>query len=311
MVVVMAIVTSLMAPFGLRFAISRIEMGAEEKSRLQKEEALADSFVGHIRRILIPVRAMPVPLGYTREMQATLIQQLAKIRDMSVTLFTVTTADQRQVAGHYLGRMEALFELDRVSTRVVVADDPVQAILAEAVKDYDLMVLGSPAADSTQESLFGRTIDDLVKLSPCPTMLVRGVATDEAWAPRQILVPTNGTQSSRRATELAFAVAGDEAEVTGIHIVSTNPGRPSRGDLAVDVTAELERVGLALGHAANTKVRRAGDPETGVLEAVDEFRADLLVLGTSVRAGTARLYLGPRVEFLARHAPCPVVIVNS
>ncbi|HJR92932.1 MAG TPA: cation:proton antiporter [Acidimicrobiia bacterium] len=311
MVVVMAIVTSLMAPFGLRFAISRIEMGAEEKSRLQKEEALADSFVGHIRRMLIPVRAMPVPLGYTREMQATLIQQLAKIRDMSVTLFTVTTADQRQVAGHYLGRMEALFDLDRVSTRVVVADDPVQAILAEAEKDYDLMVLGTAAADSTQESIFGRTIDDLVKLSPCPTMLVRGVATDEAWAPRRILVPTNGTQSSRRATELAFAVAGDEAEVTGIHIVSTNPGRPSRGDLAVDVTAELERVGLALGHAADTKVRRAVDPETGVLEAVEEFRADLLVLGTSVRAGTARLYLGPRVEYLARHAPCPVVIVNS
>jgi nucleotide-binding universal stress UspA family protein len=73
----------------------------------------------------------------------------------------------------------------------------------------------------------------------------------------------------------------------------------------------LERVGLALGHAADTKVRRAVDPETGVLEAVEEFRADLLVLGTSVRAGTARLYLGPRVEFLARHAPCPVVIVNS
>ena len=311
MIVVMAIVTSLMAPVALRATIKRVQMGEEERMRLQKEQALHDSFIGGIRRILIPVRAMPDAVGHTREMQATLIHRLAQIHDMTVTLFTVTTSDERQVASHYLGQMESLFDLDHVNTRVVVSSDPVGAILAEAVNDYHLMVLGTPAANSTRDSLFGQMIDDLVKLAPCPTMLVRGMASDENWVPQRILVPTNGTQAARRAIELAFAIAGDQTEVTGMHIVSRAPGRPTRGDLAVEVTAELEKVGLALGHAADTKIRRAVDPETGILDAIGEFGADLLVVGTSVRAGTTRLHLGPRVEYLASNAPCPVVIING
>ena len=79
----------------------------------------------------------------------------------------------------------------------------------------------------------------------------------------------------------------------------------------VEVTAEMEKVGLALGKVASTHIRRADDPETGIMAAIEEFQPDLLVLGTSVRAGTSRLHLGPRVEYLVRHAPCPVVVVNS
>lgn len=310
-IVVMAVVTSLMTPVALRFTISRVKMGDEEQERLTKETALQDSFVGGVRRILIPVRASPDTLGFTREMQATLIQRLAQVREMTVTLVSVTTTDQKQVAEHYLFQMESLFDLDHITTRVIVSDDPVQAILAEAAKDYDLLVLGSPTAGDTEGNLFGRMVDELVKLAPCPTMVVRGVAQDDAWHPMRILVPTNGSVSSRRASELAFAIADTEAEVVGLHVVSSVPGRPSRGDLAVDVTAEMQKVGLALGHAATTRIRRAADSETGILEAVGEFDADLLVLGTSVRAGTTRLHLGPRVEHLVRYAPCPVVILNA
>lgn len=311
MIVVMAIATSLMAPVALRYTIKRVKMGDEEQRRLQREEALEDSFVGGIRRILVPVRDIPDSFGYTREMQATLIRQLARINDMSVTLFTVTTAERRQTASRYLAQLERLFELDQLATRVVVADDPVAAILSEAEGDYDLMVLGTPSVASSQDRLFGTMIDDLVKLAPCPTMLVRGVAGDEMWRPRRILVPTSGTRSSQKATELAFAIADEDDEVTGVHIVSSNPGHPSRGDLAVEVTAELEKVGRALGHSATTRIRQAVDSESGILQAVDEFQADLLVLGTSVRAGTTRLHLGPAVEHLVRHASCPVVIING
>lgn len=310
-IVVMAIVTSLMTPVALRYAVSRVQLEEEERERLEREAALQDSFVGSLRRILIPVRAMPESLGRAREVQAALVRQLASAREITVTLLTVTTSDQRQLAARYLGRMAELFDLEHLMTRVVVADDSVAAILREAEKDYDLMVLGSPSDDGSRDSPFGEIIDDLVKLSPCPTMVVRGAVRGESRVPRRLLVATTGTLASRRATELAFAVATPTTEVTGIHIVSTNHDLPVRGDLAAEVTADLQRVGLALGHAADTKVRRAHDPETGILDAIEELAADLLVVGTSVRAGTTRVRLGPRVEYLARHAPCPVVIVNS
>jgi nucleotide-binding universal stress UspA family protein len=58
-------------------------------------------------------------------------------------------------------------------------------------------------------------------------------------------------------------------------------------------------------------VVEAVDVELGILTVVREVSADLLILGTSVRSGTRRLHLGPRVENLVTHAPCPVVILNA
>ncbi|CAN5887846.1 cation:proton antiporter [soil metagenome] len=308
-IVVMAIATSLMAPFALRFTTNRIEMGPEEGERLQREMALQQSFVGTIRRVLVPVRPGPESVGFTREMQATLLNQFTRTSNGSVTLCAVTPAEGRAIASRYLGQLRALFDAE-VATRVLVSEDPVAAILHEAEGDYDLMVLGAPATGSSTTSLFGPMIDDLVKLAPCPTMLVRGVTLDEEWHPTTILVATNGTAGARRAAELALAVAAEDAEVIGVHVVTRAHGRISSG-MATEVTAELAQVAVALGHDVQTHIRRADDATDGILAAIGEFEADLLVLGTSVRAGTTRLHLGPRVEHLARHTPIPVMIVNS
>ena len=310
-VVVMAVATSIMTPVALRYTIRRVQLDEEEETRLRKEQALEGSFVGRIRRVLVPVRPGIESPGFTREMQAALLRQLGELQEMSITLMAVTTAEQRSITQRQLGQLKEIFVGDDVATRAVVSDDPVAAILREAESDYDLMVLGTPTARANRQSLFSEIIDDLVKLAPCPTMLVRGVANDEDWRPRRILVPVNGTAAARRAAELAFAMADEDVEMTAIHVVTPSPGAVPRGDLAVEVTAEMEKVGLALGKVASTHIRRADDPETGIMAAIEEFQPDLLVLGTSVRAGTSRLHLGPRVEYLVRHAPCPVVVVNS
>ena len=311
-IVVMAIVTSLMAPVALRYTTSRIVLGDEEEKRLRREETLKGSFVGEIRRLLVPVRGGAETVGFTRGMQATILKRISKNQEMSITLFAASPAEERQNTIRYLSEIEILFGRNVVS-RVVVSDDPVAAILEEAKGGYDLMVLGTPAPGAADGSLFGPVIDDLVKLAPCATLIVRGgEGAGSEWKPNRMLVPTNGTQSAHRAAEMAFAIAKRGDEVNLIHVVTTAYGRPSRDTLGAEVTAELEVVGQAMGQAAyTTEVRRAIDAETGILEAVEETRPDLLVLGTSVRAGSTRLHLGPRVERLVRHAPCPVIIVNS
>ncbi len=55
-IVVVAIVTSLMAPPLLRWTLSKVEMGEEETSRLEQEELKSRSFVKQIQRVLIPTR---------------------------------------------------------------------------------------------------------------------------------------------------------------------------------------------------------------------------------------------------------------
>lgn len=306
-IVVMAIVTSLMAPVALRFTIARVKPGDEEEQRLRIESAMSESFLGDIRRVLVPVRTRPSP-GRTRELQISILNRLSELRDLSVTLVTVVPADERGEAGRRLDRLQEMFDGAETFTKVVAAEDPVPAILSEAERDYDLMVLGTPSVEEESDSLFGPMIDDLVKLSPCPTLLVRGVGGDEQL--RRILVPINGTRAARRAAELAFAIAGPDTEVAGLHVVTPSLV-DSRGDVAGEITAELETVGGALGRTPRTEVRHHPFAEEGILAFIEEIHPDLLILGTEVRAGTARLHLGPRVERLVREALCPVVVLNS
>ena len=158
------------------------------------------------------------------------------------------------------------------------------------------------------EGLFGPVLDDLIKLSPCPTLLVRGAGRGGGL--RRVLVPTNGTTAARRAAELAFAIADDSGVIDGLHVVTPTLVGASR-DLSAEVTSELEVVGGAMGKTPNTAVRRSETAESGILAYISETDPDLVILGTEVRAGTARLHLGPRVENLVRTAPCPVIVLNG
>ncbi|HSM44816.1 MAG TPA: universal stress protein, partial [Acidimicrobiia bacterium] len=307
-IVVMAVVTSLMAPIALRYTIARTDLGEEEQARLRKEAALGTSFLGEVRRVLVPVRP-GAGIGHTRELQVSILNRLASLQDMAVTLVAVAGPEEKVAAARHLSELERLFDVGKVRTRVITtATDPVEAILVEAERDYDLMVLGTPSTGESSDSLFGPLIDDLIKLSPCPTLLTRGVARDERMA--RILVPTNGTAAARRAAELAFAIANENTEIEGLHVVTPSLVGASR-DLSADVTAELEVVGDAMGKTPHIFVRRDDSAETGILAYIEESDPDLLILGTEVRAGTIRLHLGPRVENLVRTAPCPVVVLNS
>ena len=49
----------------------------------------------------------------------------------------------------------------------------------------------------------------------------------------------------------------------------------------------------------------------GILDAAREWRADLIVLGSRGEKGLRRFLLGSVAEFVARHAPCSVLIVRT
>jgi nucleotide-binding universal stress UspA family protein len=307
-IVIVAIVTSLMTPFALRYTVSRVRLEDDELERLRLEAALSHSFLGEIKRVLVPVRLGQPDLGSTRGLQISILNRLAALQDMTITLFAVVPSGQKSEAGKYLEQLSGLLPGARVSVRVVTGDDPVTSILAEAERDYDLMVMGTPTVGVVPDNLFGPMIDDIVKLSPCPSMLVRGVPREDIM--RRILVPTNGTSASRRAAELAFAIADESTVVEGLHVVTPSAVSGGRG-LSAEVTAELEVVGGAMGKTPVTRVRHHGTAESGILAFIEETEPDLLILGTEVRAGTTRLHLGPRVEHLVASAPCPVVVLNG
>ena len=308
-IVLMAVVTSIAAPAALRYCLARVTPGDEEELRLAREEVMKGSFVSSLRRVLVPVRPRIGQVG-TQTIQAVLVARLGETNAISTTLLAVAGDKDRVMAGAYLTALRSVFR-GGTTTRIVSNQDPVGAILHEAEADYDLLVIGTPTMSGSGNSVFGPVIDDLIKLSKTPTLVVKGENVPVDWAPHRILVPASASISSKNAADLAFAIAGMDAVVTGVHVVTPSRLSNMRPTIPPHVTAEFKIVATRMGQNAETEVMEAEDVETGILEAIDEFGADLLILGTSVRAGTTHLHLGPRVEYLTRLAPCPVVILNS
>jgi len=319
MVVLMAVVTSLLAPSALKAALRRVAPAADEAARLRRELAIDGSPAGRIGRVLVPIRPRHEP-GDGSEVKAALLRRLAGSGDLAVTFMSVAEGSQREVAGETV--RDAVREIASHAdvTSRVVSGEPVRAILEEAAKGYDLVVLGATEVAADLDALFGSVVDEIVRMVATTTLVVRGSPIPEGWQPQRILVPTDGTPAAQRAADLAFSLAGPDTTVTALHVVEselspvvsvTDTGPIKRLDLAHQIVSELRDRGEELGVATATMVEMGPRVEPGILAAARKTGADLVVLGTSTRTGTRRLYLGPGIEQVLTTCSCSVVVLNS
>jgi nucleotide-binding universal stress UspA family protein len=152
-------------------------------------------------------------------------------------------------------------------------------------------------------------------------VVVKGGTAGRDWKPGKILVPTNGSQPSREAAELAFRIASQDELVIVLTVVRTveDDALYGRGDTSEErqfhaanqIVAELRDMGEAHGVRTLAMVRAGREPDQIILEVAQESSAGLVVLGTDVRPGSERLFLGPRVERILELARCPVIVYNA
>lgn len=324
-IVVMAIATSLMAPFALRWVLKRVTIGKEEQQRLKKEELEAESLVADIHRVLLPVRTRESAGANDQAIQSTeaqILELIGQDSQISVTLLTVSRNKKKATCEKYLDELSQFFNLDEVVKKVVVSDKPGDAILNEAKKDYDLIVLGATEKVEDTNHLFSPIVDFITRFAPCPTLIVQGGAVTKSWNPERIMVPTNGSSASRNAAELAFFIAKSDRrkEVLALNVI-TDELRPlqnfkedmvaSRSQFARDTVNELKNLGEAFGVKTSAMVRNGESPEEIITEIARINRIDLIIIGTNIRPGTHRLYLGPRVENILQMTDCPVIVFNT
>jgi Kef-type K+ transport system membrane component KefB len=318
-IVVMAMVTSLMAPPALRWVLAHVTPEQEELERLHREELAASSTLGHIHRVLLPVRRRPIgdPIHL---LSARLIDRMALKSSLSLTVLNVFRSGEKTQSEEFLNEVMPAFLTKEVTRKLVESSDPSAAILAEAHKHYDLMILGATEEPARHAALFHPVVDELVRLAPCATIVLKGdVAPD--WNPGRILVPTNGSAGARSAAELAFWLAAEEEEVIALNVLQTQdePYRAAFGQRSTPtgeaaaraMVDELKKLGDAQGVRTHAVVQHGRDTNTAILEFCRSARIGVMVLGTSVRAGSERLFLGPSVERLIDEAPCPVVVYNE
>ena len=144
---------------------------------------------------------------------------------------------------------------------------------------------------------------------------------------RNIVVGTDGSETA----ELAVKEAGQMASDHQARLVVVTAYEPHDDQLARQSAGVPEDIRWALTDRvqAEEKAQRgrgiarelgvegvvaqaiAGSPPDVLLEAAQDFEADVIVVGSQGLTGAARFVLGSVASSVAHHAPCDVCIVHT
>ena len=319
-ILMVAIVTSLMAPPLLRWTLSRVEIGDEERERLEAEERRKDSFVGNLKRVLLPT-------GDERaaEPAAQLVALMVGDEDVEVTNLSLRPEHPDAHASEIEQTEKVVNQLDEVRRLVRNPDgDRASVILTEAEKGYDLLVMASRGRKEAGDSrLFGDSVEDVIQQSPCPLLVVTSPDGDDGSHMehlRRILVPVAGSRRDRDAAEIAFSLSRrSRAVVELLHVVSEPQHSLRMGsddaiahalELGQDLVGDLADLGRSLDADVETDVVVSDHPERAIVERAHSG-ADLLIVSSNRRSVTQRAFFGHRIDHIMANAPCPVVVVSA
>ncbi len=136
---------------------------------------------------------------------------------------------------------------------------------------------------------------------------------------RTILVPVDFSACSLAALEHAVALAAPRrATIHLLHVV--DPVSSGLGEVGPIATGVLTRFQDRLTRLTTTATTRnvktevhvaVGSVEDEILDMVDRYGVDVIVIGTHGRSGWGHLLLGGTTERVVRRAQCPVLTVKE
>lgn len=311
-VVVMAIVTSVMAPLLLPPIARHAPPAPPEQARLERERRLSGNVLVRPQRVLLPSAGGP------NSMLAARILDLAWPTEVEATVLSIGDEHQREE----VARVRGVFEGRTVEHEHVGPGEPLPTILEHTKLGYGAVAIGA-----TDRQRSGRLVSPLVDalLSSCslPLVLVRRGTRGEPEVGRfrRLVVPVVGTSTGRAALEVAYGIAARvEAEVILAHVVAGSgsafwPWRREahgpRTEAAERVLHEAEALAAESGVHATPHIRRGTSIPDELLTLIQEADADLVVLTASVRQVSGRPFLGHTVEELLARADCTLVVVAT
>ncbi|MBW3620717.1 MAG: cation:proton antiporter [Actinobacteria bacterium] len=331
-VVLVAMVSALVTPPGLRAALRRVRPSDEEAQRLERERVLATSVIADVEQALVPTRG-----GENSRLAARVLDLVLK-PEAAVTVLTVHQPDhpdERCSCEAAMDSASAALGTRTVDRRRTVSDDPAEAVLKETALGYGLVALGMTDRFRETHEL-SKTLRDLLSRSTVPLLLVRHGHGASPGEYQRIVVPITGTRIGRAAQEVAYTLAAQTgASLDLLHVVarhdrSTEPvpegrldrlarsftrGAPPPGPsgssatpaegLLVQAVARAGRFGVE----ANDRTLEGVTPYEGVLKTAADVGADTIVLAAQVRASEGGPFLGHGTEYLLEHAAPTVVVI--
>ena len=328
MIVTMAIVTTMVMPPTLRAALSKLPMRKDEKQRLEREELEAKGFVPKLERLLLAVDESANARFATR-----IAGLIAGGSAMPTTVMHIKTDKKTGKAANEAARQTAeelgktvqefAEHVERVQkpeektdatldvTTIVEKAPKSEVVAEEAEKGYSLMIVGLEKTVARRNQFH----DDVTKFAsgfegPLALVDVRDKLLEHPLrAELNILVPINGTEYSRRAAEVAIAIArASHAPLTALYVAPGGRKRSRRYEEAIlkDIAKLAESYDLDL----RTAVRANLAAEDAIIKELSRKQYNLVVIGAGRRPGE-KLFFGDTAAALLEKSGRSLLFIAS
>jgi Kef-type K+ transport system membrane component KefB/nucleotide-binding universal stress UspA family protein len=331
MIVTMAVITTMAMPPTLRWALARLPMRKQEKQRLEREEMEAKGFVPNLERLLLAVdesangkfatriggmiaghKGMPTTVMHiktdkkTGKAAAEAQKEMAKeagrtVRDIASQIETPVKQEEKK-------------EMPKLDVTTIVEKAPkAEAVAEEAEKGYSLLIIGLEKTVARRNQFH----DDVTALAdgfegPLAVADARDAHLKQPLDGKlSILAPVNGTETSRRAAEVAIVLARtSKAPITALYVAPggkrKNRSRQNEEAILKDVVALAETYGVTV----QTAVRANVTADDAIMKEMNRRRHNLVVLGAGRRPGE-KLYFGDTAAALIAKSERSLLFVAS
>jgi Kef-type K+ transport system membrane component KefB/nucleotide-binding universal stress UspA family protein len=189
-----------------------------------------------------------------------------------------------------------------------------EPLAEEAEKGYDLLVIGLDKTTIRDNSGFHPNITQLAGGFDGPLTIVDardGLLNNPQEAKLSILVPINGTESSRRAAEVAIAMArASRAPVTALYVTPPSSGKSSPRRRADGILKDIVALSDTYDVEAKTAVRSEKLPDQAILKEMAKRKHNLIVMGVERRPGE-KLFFGDTATAILEKSDRSIVFVVS
>ncbi len=200
---------------------------------------------------------------------------------------------------------------------------PVPEIVARADElGAELTVIGAHGGNFFTDLFLGNTADKLARMSKSPVLLVKN---QTAKAYRQVLVPVDFSENSRRAAHMALDLAPD-AHITFLHVFDVvveeqmqyvNVAHDIIHEYHVkageDARRELNQFvdDLQAGRRSFSRVVKFGHPGHAICDYAKSMKPDLIVVGKHGKSRFEELLLGSASRHVMEQCFCDILIVTA